>query len=121
MSLRPKNLKFKNTCFSHIVTLNIIAYLIILLLVIISENKLIYLLGSSENLLMQVMVYLYTCVIALIFLMLSNSLNAVVRNDKAPVYAFVSMIIGAITNVILDWLFIIVFKWEGLVELLLQP
>lgn len=111
MSLRPKNIKFKNTCFSHIVTLNIIAYLIILLLVIISGNKLIYLLGSSEKLLIQVKIYLYTCVIALIFLMLSNSLNAVVRNDKAPVYAFISMVIGAITNVILDWLFIIVFKW----------
>ncbi len=111
MSLRPKNIKFKNTCFSHIVTLNIIAYLIIVLLVIISGNKLIYLLGSSENLLIQVKVYLYTCVIALIFLMLSNSLNAVVRNDKAPMYAFVSMVIGAIANIILDWLFIIVFKW----------
>ena len=93
MSLRPKNIKFKNTCFSHIVTLNIISYIII------------------WGLALQVKTYLYTCVIAMIFLMLSNSLNAVVRNDKSPVYAFISMVIGAITNVFLDWLFIIVFKW----------
>lgn len=111
MSLRPKNIKFKNTCFSHIVTLNIICYLVILLFVFSSGNSLIYLLGSSENLLIQVKTYLYTCVTAMIFLMLSNSLNAVVRNDKSPMYAFISMVIGAITNVILDWLFIIVFKW----------
>ena len=111
MSLRPKNIKFKNTCFSHIVTLNIISYIIILGLVLISGDSLIFLLGSSEQLALQVKTYLYTCVIAMIFLMLSNSLNAVVRNDKSPVYAFISMVIGAITNVFLDWLFIIVFKW----------
>lgn len=111
MSLRPKNIKFKNTCFSHIVILNIISYLVILCFVLINGDKLVYLLGSSETLLIQVKTYLYTCVIAMIFLMLSNSLNAVVRNDKSPVYAFISMVIGAITNVFLDWLFIIVFEW----------
>ncbi|AVQ18511.1 MATE family efflux transporter [Fusobacterium mortiferum] len=111
MSLHPKNIKFKNTCFSHIVTLNIISYIIILGLVLISGDSLIFLLGSSKQLALQVKTYLYTCVIAMIFLMLSNSLNAVVRNDKSPVYAFISMVIGAITNVFLDWLFIIVFKW----------
>lgn len=120
MSLRPKNIKFKNTCFSHIVTLNIISYIIILGLVLISGDSLIFLLGSSEQLALQVKTYLYTCVIAMIFLMLSNSLNAVVRNDKSPVYAFISMVIGAITNVFLDWLFIIVFKWGVLVVLLPQ-
>ena len=43
--------------------------------------------------------------------MLANSLNAVVRNDKAPTYAFIAMVIGAVTNIFLDWLFIMVFKW----------
>ena len=43
--------------------------------------------------------------------MISNSLNAVVRNDKSPTYAFLSMVIGAITNIFLDWLFITKFEW----------
>lgn len=111
ISLRPKNIKFKNLCFSHIITLNIFSYIFILSVVLLSGNKLISLLGSSELLANQVKIYLYTCVIAMIFLMLSNSLNAVVRNDKSPVYAFISMVIGAVTNVFLDWLFIIVFHW----------
>lgn len=111
MSLRPKNIKFKNTCFSHIILLNIIFYLITLIVVFITGDRLIYLLGANDLLASQVKIYLYTCVIAMIFLMLSNSLNAVVRNDKSPMYAFIAMVIGALTNVFLDWLFIIVFPW----------
>lgn len=111
MSLHPKNIKFRNTCFSHLVTLNIISYLILVAITFIFNDKLMLLMGSNERLLPMVKEYLYTCVVAMIFLMLSNSLNAVVRNDKAPLYAFISMIVGAITNIVLDWVFIIKLGW----------
>lgn len=111
LSLHPRNIRFKNVCFSHIINMNIVGYLIFLLVVFLGGDRLVYLLGSNEELLGQVKIYLYTCVIAMIFLMLSNGLNAVVRNDKAPVYSFIAMIIGAVANIFLDWLFIMVFKW----------
>ncbi|WP_300329212.1 MATE family efflux transporter [Fusobacterium sp.] len=111
MSLHSRNLKFKNACFSHLITLNIISYFIILGTVFLLNNKLMFLLGSNEELLPIVKEYAYTCTVALIFLMLANSLNAVVRNDKSPTFAFLSMVSGAITNIFLDWLFIVVFGW----------
>ncbi|MGY0395295.1 MATE family efflux transporter [Fusobacterium sp. SYSU M8D902] len=111
ISLYPKNKKIQNRCFSYIITLNIISYIFIVLMVIIFNEKLLYLMGSSEQLLPMVKAYLYPCTVGVGFLMLANSLNAVVRNDKSPTYAFIAMVIGAVTNIILDWLFIIVFRW----------
>ena len=109
MSLHAKNLRLKNTCFSHLITLNVVAYIFLALLVFGFNDSLMILMGSNEELLPLVKEYLYTCTAALIFLMLANSLNAVVRNDKAPTYAFISMVSGAVTNIFLDWLFIVIF------------
>ena len=111
MSLHSSNLKFKNACFSHLITLNTISYLVILGLVFLLNDHLFYLLGSNKELLSIVKEYAYTCTVTLIFLMLANSLNAVVRNDKSPTFAFLAMVSGAITNIFLDWLFIVIFKW----------
>ena len=111
ISLHPKNKKVQNRCFSYIINLNLIAYAILVLLVIIFNEKLLYMMGSSKELLPMVKAYMYPCTLGVIFLMLANSLNAVVRNDKSPTYAFVSMVIGSVVNIFLDWLFIMVFKW----------
>ena len=44
------------------------------------------------------------------FLMMSMSLNAVVRNDNAPRRAMVSTLLGAGLNIVLDYLFIFKFN-----------
>lgn len=111
ISLHPKNKKIQNRCFSYIIILNVISYLVILLLVLLFNDKLFYMMGSSTELLPMVRAYTYPCAFGVGFLMLANSLNAVVRNDKSPTYAFIAMVIGALTNIFLDWLFIMVFKW----------
>ena len=107
--MNPKDKKFCNRCFSYIIVLNVTAYLLILLLVVFFNERIIRLMGANDNLLPMVKAYMYPCTAALGFLMISNSLNAVVRNDKAPAYAFISMVIGAVTNIFLDWLFIMKF------------
>lgn len=91
---------------SHIILLNIISYLVISAVVFLFSEKIIYALGSSEGLFTLVRDYLLTGVAFNIFFMLSVSLNAVVRNDKAPTYAMISMVFGAVTNIVLDWIFI---------------
>jgi len=91
---------------THIIMLNIIAYGIITAGVIFNYRYIIELLGSNEGLFELVKDYLLTGVLFNIFFMLSVSLNAVVRNDKAPTYAMFSMALGAVTNIVLDWIFI---------------
>ncbi len=91
---------------THIIVLNILAYGVITTGVAFNYRYIIELLGSSEGLFEMVRDYLLTGVGFNIFFMLSVSLNAVVRNDKAPTYAMFSMALGAVTNIFLDWLFI---------------
>ncbi|MDX8335070.1 MULTISPECIES: MATE family efflux transporter [Cetobacterium] len=105
------NSKEVNRYFSHMVILNIISYLIICTLTLIFQDKITYMLGSSQKLFYLTKAYLIPGVIFSVFFMLSISLNAVVRNDNSPNFAMISMIIGAITNVILDALFILKFQW----------
>lgn len=65
--------------------------------------------------------YMYPCTVATFFLMMSMSLNAVVRNDNAPRRAMVSTLLGAGMNIVLDYLFIFKFNLgiEGELMLLL--
>lgn len=48
--------------------------------------------------------------IGLPFSMIGSSLNSIIRADGTPTYAMISMISGAILNIILDPIFIFVFK-----------
>ncbi|WP_442878053.1 MATE family efflux transporter [Cetobacterium sp.] len=100
-----------NKYFTHMVMLNVFSYLIITTFVLLFQNKIIVFLGSSPNLFQLVKQYMIPGIIFSIFFMLSISLNAVVRNDNSPNYAMLSMGVGAVTNVVLDALFIIKFNW----------
>lgn len=42
---------------------------------------------------------------------MGNGMNAVIRADGSPGFSMASTLIGAITNIILDPIFIFVFKW----------
>lgn len=91
---------------TYVIVLNILAYLVISFMTLTKTDYIVRLLGSSEGLVPLVKDYMVIGIIFSIFFMLSVSLNAVVRNDKAPCYAMFSMVLGAIVNIYLDWLFI---------------
>jgi Na+-driven multidrug efflux pump len=66
--------------------------------------------GANEKLLPMIKGYMYPCTVSTFFLMMSMSLNAVVRNDNAPRRAMVSTLLGAGLNIVLDYLFIFKFN-----------
>lgn len=43
--------------------------------------------------------------------MMANGMNAIIRADGSPGFSMASTLVGAITNIILDPIFIFVFKW----------
>lgn len=98
--------KYRNRCFSYIIMLNLVVYLIIALLVFCFTKPLMMAMGANENLLPMVKGYMYPCTLASFFLMISVSLNSVVRNDNAPKRAMNALLLGAATNIILDYVFI---------------
>ncbi len=66
--------------------------------------------GCTDVLREYALSYGYVIAIGLPFTMIGTTLNSIIRADGAPKYAMTSMVSGAILNVILDPIFIFVFK-----------
>ncbi|MGL5088561.1 MAG: MATE family efflux transporter [Fusobacteriaceae bacterium] len=110
ISLKNDDQEFKNNCFTATIFLNIIFYILIASIVFVFPNRIMKSLGATDLLLPMVKRYMYPCIIASFFLMLSISLNAIVRNDNAPKKAMNSLFIGAIANIVLDYIFIFILN-----------
>lgn len=109
IAFKKGDIKYQNRYFSHIIFLNIVVYIIVAGAIFLFTNPLMMALGASEELLPMIKGYMYPCTISTSFLMISTSLNAVVRNDNAPKRAMQSNLIGAGMNIVLDYLFIFKF------------
>ena len=73
--------------------------------------QLLNLFGCTDGLREYAMSYGRIIVMGLPFYIIGSALNGMIRADGAPKYAMASMVTGAIMNIILDPIFIFVFKW----------
>ena len=67
--------------------------------------------GASENTMAYAVEYLNIVLAMIPIFILCNMMNSVIRADGSPTWAMLSMLTGAIINIILDPLFIFAFKW----------
>lgn len=111
IAFKKNDIEYQNKCFSHIILLNIIVYVIVATGIFVFTEPLMKTLGANDELMPLIKGYMYPCTVSTFFLMLSMSLNAVVRNDNAPKRAMVSMFIGAALNIVLDYIFIFKFHF----------
>lgn len=73
--------------------------------------QLLTLFGASENSIGYAVEYFNLILAFFPIYMLSNMMNAVVRADGSPAWSMASMVAGALTNIILDPVFIFGTKW----------
>lgn len=73
--------------------------------------QLLTLFGASENSIAMAVEYFDLILGFFPVFMLSNMMNAVIRADGAPSWSMASMLSGALTNIILDPVFIFGAKW----------
>lgn len=66
--------------------------------------------GCTDALREYALGYGFYIALGLPFMMIGTTLNSIIRADGSPKYAMASMVIGAIINIILDPIFIFVFK-----------
>ena len=80
----------------------------ILMMIVIYPIKIpmLTLFGASENTLAYSIEYLDIILPMIPIFILCNTMNSVIRADGSPTFAMMSMLIGAITNIILDPVFI---------------
>ena len=72
--------------------------------------QLLNIFGCTDVLRNSALEYGYIIAIGLPFMMIGTTLNSIIRADGNPKYAMTSMVAGAVLNIILDPIFIFVFK-----------
>lgn len=75
------------------------------------KGQLLTLFGASENSIGMAVEYFNIILAFFPLFMLSNMMNAVIRADGSPAWSMASMLTGALTNIILDPVFIFGAKW----------
>ncbi|MDE6031905.1 MAG: polysaccharide biosynthesis C-terminal domain-containing protein, partial [Oscillospiraceae bacterium] len=75
------------------------------------KNQLLTLFGASDNSIGYAIEYFNLILSFFPIFMLANMMNAVIRADGTPAWSMASMLAGALTNIILDPVFIFGTKW----------
>ena len=92
------------------VTLSLIVGIIITAIGLIFLDPILKLFGASANTLFYAKEYIIVILAGSVFNILSFALNSTVRADGNPKMASFTMIIGCVTNVVLDYVFVFLFN-----------
>ena len=93
------------------ITITLLTSLVIMAIFYPLKTQLLSLFGASENSLGYAVEYFNIILAFFPVFMLSNMMNAVIRADGSPAWSMASMVAGALTNIILDPVFIFGTKW----------
>lgn len=88
------------------ITITLIVSLILMAVFFPLKQQILTLFGASENSIGMAIEYFNIILSFFPLYMLSNMMNAVIRADGSPAWSMASMLAGAITNIILDPVFI---------------
>lgn len=107
----------KDTKNAHIaigngILINFIISIIFVILGFLFIDNLLFLFGASEKSLPIAQDYFRVILLFIPVYMMANGMNAIIRADGSPGFSMASTLVGAITNIILDPLFIFGFKWN---------
>jgi len=99
----------QNIIFSNALYFMLILAIIFVVLGLSASTSLANLLGANQDTTIYTATYLKTIMFFAPMFMLNNLLIGFVRNDDNPRLAMMGMLIGSLTNVVLDYIFIFPF------------
>ena len=92
------------------ITLTFIVSLVVSIIAYIFLPKLVYFFGCTESVYKYAVDYGRIVIIGAPFMIMYSSMSSIIRADGSPAYSMVMLVVGAIINIILDPIFIFVFK-----------
>ncbi|MDE5566003.1 MAG: MATE family efflux transporter [Anaeroplasmataceae bacterium] len=98
-------------CIGTGIIITLLSSLVLLAILYPLQTQVLTLFGASENSIGYAKTYFNIILAFFPIYMLSNMINAVVRADGSPTWSMISMLAGAIINIILDPIFIFSCKW----------
>lgn len=95
------------------ITLTVISSLILSAVYLIFRDPIIAMFGGTvnEQTYHHSQEYFFYITLGIPFYMFGQAMNPVIRADGSPKFAMVSTLVGAVINMILDPIFILIFKW----------
>ena len=109
ISMGQKRLDMVNKIFTQSMIVAIVFGTLTAVLGSVFIDELCMFLGATESNFKLVKDYLSVIMMFSFSFLISNALSVFIRNDKAPKLAMWATVIGTIINIILDWLFVMVF------------
>ena len=109
IKLGEKNKEEGAKAIGNAIILMVILGLIFLLVGYIFMEKLLWCFGATNTNISIALDYMRIILIGFPFMILAAGLNSIIRADGSPEYAMLAMIVGAVTNIILDPIFIFTF------------
>ncbi len=74
-------------------------------------EDILLLFGATANVLPYALEYMRIILAGSVFLAIGTGMNSFIRAEGQPKIAMVTMLIGAVTNIVLDYIFIFSFNW----------
>ncbi|MBR3744719.1 MAG: MATE family efflux transporter [Bacteroidales bacterium] len=108
--LGQKDYKMANRVLGNVVILNLVISFVVTALSLIFMDPILYFFGASENTISYAREYMVVIMWGNVISHLYHGLNGVVRSSGRPRLAMMATILAVVLNVILDPIFIFVFK-----------
>lgn len=111
LGLNEKNKALKSV--GSAISVTIISSIILMIIYIVFQDGLVVIFGGSvnEKTYLYAKEYLFYIALGIPFYMFGQAANPIIRADGNPRFAMIAILIGAITNIILDPIFIYILKW----------
>lgn len=93
------------------ISLMVIFGIIIAALALLFLKPLLILFGATQQVLPLAMTYLAITALGMPFLLFTTAFSSIIRADGSPTFAMITLSSGAILNIPLNALFMLVFKW----------
>lgn len=106
-----KDTENAHKCVGTGITVSLLISLAMLLLSEVFARPLMSVFGASDNTLDMAVEYFRIVAAFFPFYLLMSVMNSMIRADGSPTYAMIAMLLGAVTNIVLDPVFIFLLKW----------
>ncbi len=95
------------------VLLCVIASIVLTAIYLIFQNQILTMFGGrvNEGTFVNAKEYFFWITVGVPFYMFGQAMNPIIRSDGSPKFAMAATLAGAVANIILDPIFIFIFKW----------
>ncbi len=113
ISLGAKENENAHKSIGNAIILCIGASIILTIIYLVFSDRILTMFGGrvNEETFKNSQEYFFWITVGIPFYMFGQAMNPIIRSDGSPRFAMVATVAGAITNVILDPIFIFIFKW----------